>query len=368
MKENDPIVFLQSKDFKFIRELGQGGTGRTILMKDENIEETFVCKKYSPFYEDDKDLYFDYFKNEIKLLFLINHRNIVRVFNYYLYSEDVTGYILMEFIDGIPIDKYLKQNPDKLVFVFSQVITGFKYLEEKEILHRDIRPENILVTNEGIVKIIDFGFGKKIDFDNNAKSITLNWRYSIPTEFNEEKYDHKTDLYFIGKLFDDIINSIGNVRFQFRATLDKMTISDYENRINSFFDVYREIISRSSSDINFSAREKNVYRTFADAFLPIISTIESSSDYEDDMDMIIKHLEELYKNSMLEDTLQDNSKLSKVFIKGSYRIYRKQAFKVVDLNSFLKLLKSSTEDKRKVILNNLWQRLDNIERYDDLPF
>lgn len=368
MKENDPIVFLQSKDFKFIRELGQGGTGRTILMKDENIEEIFVCKKYSPFYDDDKNLYFDYFKNEIKLLFLINHRNIVRVFNYYLYSEDVTGYILMEFIDGIPIDKYLKQNPDKLISVFLQVINGFRYLEEKEILHRDIRPENILVTNDGVVKIIDFGFGKKIDFDNNPKSITLNWRYSTPNEFDEEKYDHKTDLYFVGKLFDDVINSIGNVSFKFRSTLNKMTIFEHHKRIDSFFDVYREIISDSSSDINFSTREKNVYLTFADAFVPLISTIESSTDYEDDVELIIKHLEELHKNSMLEDALQDNSKLSKVFIKGPYHFFRKRVFKVVDLNSFLKLLKSSTEDKRKVILNNLWQRLDNIERYDDLPF
>jgi serine/threonine-protein kinase len=368
MKENDPIIFLQAKDFKFIRELGQGGTGRTILMKDENIEEIFVCKKYSPYYEDDKDLYFDNFKNEIKLLFLINHRNIVRVFNYYLYSEDVTGYILMEFIDGITIDKFLQQNPDKLVTVFLQVITGFRYLEEKDILHRDIRPENILVTNDGVVKIIDFGFGKKIDFDNEEKSITLNWRYSTPNEFNEEKYDHKTDLYFVGKLFDDIISSIGNINFKFKSTLDKMIISEYHNRIDSFFDVYREIISSSSSDLNFSSREIKVYQTFADAFLPLIETIESSTEYDDDVDLIVKKLEELYRNSMLEDVLQDNSKLSKIFLKGPYRIFRKKVFKITVLNSFLKLLKSSSEDKRKVILNNLWQRLDNIGRYEDLPF
>lgn len=98
MKKNDKIEFLRKKNYIFQSEIGQGGTGRTILVKDEFIDEVFVCKKYSPYYPEDKDLYFNYFLKEIKLLHKIYHKNIVRVFNYYLYPDKKTGYILMEFV------------------------------------------------------------------------------------------------------------------------------------------------------------------------------------------------------------------------------------------------------------------------------
>jgi serine/threonine-protein kinase len=164
---NKTIEFLRQKDYKFIKDIGQGGTGRTILLKDELIDETFVCKKYSPYYEEHIDLYFKNFVDEIKLLHLLYHVNVVRVFNYYLYPENKTGYILMEYITGNNISKYLTDNPDKLNEIFVQTIIGFKYLEENNVLHRDIRPDNLLVSENGIVKIIDFGFGKKINFDEN---------------------------------------------------------------------------------------------------------------------------------------------------------------------------------------------------------
>ena len=52
------IEFIRTKDYKFIKNIGQGGTGKTVLLKDEIIDETFVCKKYSPYYEEHKDLFF----------------------------------------------------------------------------------------------------------------------------------------------------------------------------------------------------------------------------------------------------------------------------------------------------------------------
>jgi len=96
----------------------------------------------------------------------------------------------MDFIEGSEIQEYLKENPDKIDDIFIQTIYGFKYLEEVEILHRDIRPQNLLVSKNGIVKIIDFGFGKEIFFSTGFdKSITLNWRYAPPNEFEKQVYD-----------------------------------------------------------------------------------------------------------------------------------------------------------------------------------
>jgi len=152
MKKNAQIEFLRKKNYVFLNEIGQGGTGKTVLIKDEMIDEVFVCKKYSPYYPEDQETYFKYFIDEIKLLHQVYHKNIVRVFNYYLYPEQTTGYILMEFIKGQNINEYIYENPDKINDLFIQTIEGFWYLEDNKILHRDIRPENILITDNGITK------------------------------------------------------------------------------------------------------------------------------------------------------------------------------------------------------------------------
>jgi serine/threonine-protein kinase len=372
MNPSETIQFLRTKDYKFIKQIGQGGTGKTILIEDEAIDETFVCKKYSTFYKEDQSLYYNYFIDEIKILYTLYHENVVRVFNYYLYPENKTGYILMEYIEGNTIEDYLLENPDKLENIFEQLVDGFKYLEEKKILHRDLRPENILVSKEGILKIIDFGFGKKINFGDKNKSISLNWRYSIPDEFEESKYDFKTEIYFVGKLFEDLIQNTPNNSFKYSAILSKMILKSYENRINSFFDIYREIISLNSANSEITSLDRLTYQRFAESLMDVFSQLPQGAKYNNDIEVIIRHLDELYKNSILEQYIQNNNKLTNIFIAGPYKYYSKKNIRIEVLYKMILLLKASSDGKRKIILNNLWERFDSIPRYyeesDDLPF
>ena len=120
MKKGTYIQFFRKKQYTFIKLLGQGGTGKTILIKDDVIDEVFVCKKYLTYYPEHQDQYFKYFIDEIKLLHTTYHRNIVRVFNYYLYPESKTGFILMEYIDGKSIDTHIADNPEKVNDIFLQ--------------------------------------------------------------------------------------------------------------------------------------------------------------------------------------------------------------------------------------------------------
>lgn len=280
----------------------------------------------------------------------------------------------MEYVKGKSINEFLYDNPDKVLDIFNQTIEGFKYLEENNILHRDIRPENILVSGNGIVKIIDFGFGKQIDFGKKNKSISLNWRYIPPKDFEEKIYDFKTEIYFIGKLFEEIILNIENIEFIYSATISKMILNDHAKRIDSFFDIYRELISQETTDFEFSVYEKKAYQDFAECIMKIYSKKSNDVEYAKNIEQIIRDLEELYKNSILENFVQNNSSLTRIFIKGNYKFYPKIQFKVVILYSFIKLLKSISENKRKIVINNLWQRFDSIpiiEEYnyiDDLPF
>ena len=367
------IEFIRTKDFKFIDEIGQGGTGKTVLLKDEIIDELFVCKKYSPYYEEDhKDLFFGNFVDEIKILHKLYHKNIVRVFNYYLYPELKTGYILMEYIKGQDIKTFISDNPHLLNDIFVQTINGFTYLEQNQILHRDIRPDNILVSKEGTAKVIDFGFGKRIKFEDDFdKSITLNWRYTPPNDFNSKLYDFRTEIYFLGKLFEEIITENLIENFAYSNILNQMIKVDFEDRISTFSLVEREILNEENIGIDFSEEDKSIYMRFAGELQSIFMKIEKSSTYNTDIEKIISGLDSVYRNSMLEEYIQNPNTISRCFVNGGFYFNRPE-IELSVLKDFIKFINSASVDKKRIILNNIWQRLDTINRFedeiDDLPF
>lgn len=200
----------------------------------------------------------------------------------------------------------------------------------------------------------------------------MNWRYEKPNEFTDKIYDTKSEIYFIGKLFEEILVEIENVDFQYLPLLSKMVLP-YSKRYSSFFDIYREIINQIKTEIDFSGSEKQAYREFADNLVKIISKVPYGIKYNKDIEEMIRALEEVYKNSILEEIIQNNNKLITIFLDGQYKFWPKLEFKVSTLNSMIRLLKSSSEDRKKVILNNLWERFDKVDREyeeidEDLPF
>jgi serine/threonine protein kinase len=363
---NQILKVIRRKDFELIEELGRGACGRTVLLNDPIIGERFVCKKYAPMYEELTDELYGNFVEEIKLLHLLNHPNIVRVFNYYLYPEEKTGYILMEHVLGSDIEDYLKSNPENINTIFSQAIEAFFHLETNDILHRDIRPMNILVSNEGGVKVIDFGFGKKITETRNFdKSISLNWWCEPPNEFKSNTYNHTTEVYFVGKLFENIILENQIEQFSYKNLVSRMVARDPENRISLFSEVRKEMFSGAFADIEFGPFELDAYRNFADQLTMVLSKVERSSKYIESPADIIRKLEECYKTIMLEEYAPTNSVVIKAFISGAYYYSTRSFFQVATIRRFLELLRHSSSAKRNIIVANLKTRLDSLERYDD---
>lgn len=370
------IKFVRRKDFRLERELGRGACGETVLLYDDVIKERFVCKKYAPFYEGHKEKLFNNFVQEIKLLHLINHRNIVRVFNYYIYPEHLTGYILMEFIEGFDAEDYLDKYPENINEVFIQTIDGFSYLENENILHRDIRPQNLMVTEEGVVKIIDFGFGKQVyegnDFD---KSISLNWWCEPPPEFKNSIYDFKTEVYFVGKLFEKIIKEKNIEQFKYKSALNNMCKPSVSDRLQSFIEIRSGILNDKFSEIEFDEDEREAYKDFSNALFEVVTRIEEGAKYFADSDNIQSKLKDLHKRVMLEDYVPDPSSVVSCFINGGYSYKKKTFFSVWSLNAFIGLLRSCSKEKQNIILSNIHSRLDSLERYhrkvefdDDIPF
>ena len=376
--ENVKIIEFNNmkKVFEYIRKLGFGGTGDTHLLKDNTTNMEFAFKKYVPKDEERKNELYDRFVDEIKILFKISHPNIVRIYNYYLYPEIKLGYLQMEYVDGTTIDKYTPFLDYEWNNIFLQVINAFKYLEEKEILHRDIRPQNILIDKMGNVKIIDFGFGKIIDKDEkDSNSVMLNWPVSkLPEEVSlKGEYNHYTEIYFIGKLFEYILadKKINADNFNYFNVINKMTEYQVKDRYFTFEEVYNDISKGIFSELDFSDDEKNIYREFSEAIYEKISEYNSEYDPITSVEKIIENIANILRKNSLEFYIQNNSELINCFIKNGFTYNKKANIEKEKVEKFYKWIISLPNNKQINVIENINTKLSNIrvkKEYDDLPF
>ena len=375
MKSGDVITFDVAKNFTYIDHLGDGGTGDTHLFKDETTDTLFAIKKYVPkdarYIED----HYKRFVEEIKILFNISHPNIVRIYNYYLYPAAKTGYLQMEYIEGTSIDKFEPYPWDNKGWeeVFSEVISAFEYLEQNHILHRDIRPANIMINTNGNVKIIDFGFGKQLNCATNDKnSILLNWPATeMPNEVQlNQEYDERTEIFFVGTLFRHLLrNEISNFRFE--HIIEKMVKINPEQRYSSFSAIAADISSGVLSEIDFTNKQKEYYRNFANALSSHIHNFQSKYSPKSDIAQTISDLAVLIRNSSLEECIQDNSKLIGCFVAGGYSYNPSKNIPVQVLIDFYGLVTGLDFAKRKILFDNIYTRLSTIPIKlddDELPF
>ena len=153
-----------------------------------------------------------------------------------------------------------------------------------------------------------------------------------------------------------------------------MILKKKEKRAPTFLSISRDVINQEGKLLEFNESDKLVYKNFATSLDSIINKIRDDSHYISDIDKIIKSLEDILQVSSLEDYIQTPSLISRAFMKGEYYVIKNSEFLVLHLKYFIELLRRSSTERRKVILNNLWQRFDKKLRYssnpvsDDLPF
>jgi serine/threonine protein kinase len=376
IKTGKEITFDKQSHFIYERPLGRGGTGNTHLFKDLTTGMYFAFKKYEPYDESFREEFYKRFVDEIKILFQLSHPNIVRIFNYYLYPSHQTGYIQMEYVNGVSIDEYSPFSAD-YENVFIQVINGFSHLQNNGILHRDVRAANIMVTSDGTVKILDFGFGKKLENEDDiGKSVMLNWPVSeYPDEIKYEgHYTHQSEIYFVGKLFREILlnNTVDGQNFKYLDIVDKMSQVRTEDRYKSFDEILGVISQGALRDLDFTESEKHLYRTFADILESHLVHFKSEFSPIYDVPSILNSLENLLRDSILEKYVQANNYLISCFLKNGYKYKSKKDIEVSIVQDFYRFLQSKKPKMQKVILDNLYLRLGTIpvqsDEFDDLPF
>lgn len=374
MNSGDIVRFDVAKNFTYIKPLGFGGTGDTHLLKDETTNICFAVKKYVPKDVDRIEENYSRFVDEIKILFNIYHPNIVRIYNYYLYPQQKTGYLQMEYIHGSTIDEYdvspFSKSWDEL---FAEAVSAFEYLEDRDILHRDIRPANILIDDNNTLKIIDFGFSKKIDdYQRIENSILLNWPATeMPDEVTKDwDYNEQTEIYFLGNLFKHIIKE-KSVEFSYNHVVQKMTETSPRLRYKSFHEVMNDIREGVLIETGFTDEEKIIYQEFADDLTNHIFSFDNKFTPITHIPTIISRLSELIRSSSLEDYVQDVSTLILCFVENGFNYNNTPDIKVETIKNFYSMIIQFPEYKQQILFANLYNRLSAIRvkvSDDDLPF
>ena len=212
----------QLADFEILRRLGAGGMAEVFLAKKRGAEGTFkllVVKRVLPAHGASRR-FRSMFVEEAHLATRLNHPNIVQVYEFSDHGED--GLLLsMEYVEGFDLGKLMaaaKQKGSKIppyvaAFIVSEAAKGLHYAHERRdeggvplaIVHRDVSPQNVLLSYEGVVKIADFGIASANLFREEPGVLKGKFGYMSPEQARGEKVDRRSDIYALGVVFYELL-------------------------------------------------------------------------------------------------------------------------------------------------------------------
>jgi len=186
-------------DFVIKKKLGSGAMGSVFLAHQLSMDRDVALKVL--FYQFTKDEnYADEFNEEAKAAARINHINVVQSLAFG--SDQDLLYMAMNYVDGITFDKLIKRhgkmNVDDALNIVQQVAEGLHAAwTEMHLIHRDVKPANIIITDDGIAKISDFGLARQAH-KVNVQTISGSPAYMSPEQFAQKPLDCRSDIYSLG--------------------------------------------------------------------------------------------------------------------------------------------------------------------------
>jgi serine/threonine-protein kinase len=149
--------------YEIIEELGKGGMGKVYRVEDKKIKEEVALKLIKPEIASDKKT-IERFSNELKLARKIRHENVCQMYD--INEEEGTHYITMEYIAGEDLKSFIRRSRlltvGKAISIAKQVCEGLSEAHRLGVVHRDLKPQNIMIDKEGNARIMDFGIARSI--------------------------------------------------------------------------------------------------------------------------------------------------------------------------------------------------------------
>ena len=149
------------------------------------------------------------FKNESKAIAVLSHPNIVKVFD--VSYGDRLQYIVMEYVEGITLKEYIEQqgviNQKEAVYFVMQILRALQHAHDKGVVHRDIKPQNIMLLENGMIKVTDFGIARfsRSETRTLSDSTIGSVHYISPEQARGDVTDDKADLYSVGVMFYEML-------------------------------------------------------------------------------------------------------------------------------------------------------------------
>jgi len=216
--------------YRVVEQLGRGGMGEVYraVRADDQYQKQVAIKLVRA--GEASGFVIGRFKNERQILASLDHPNIARLLDGGATDEGVP-YFVMELVEGQPIDKYCDSHklgiPTRLQ-LFLQVCSALRYSHQHLIIHRDIKPSNILVTAEGVPKLLDFGIAKILESDvtgGDAGPTVTRFRaftpeYASPEQIKAEPIGTASDVYSLGVLLYELLTGHRPYRFKSRTAFE----------------------------------------------------------------------------------------------------------------------------------------------------
>jgi serine/threonine-protein kinase len=199
--------------YRMIRRIGSGGMARVFLAEDMDLHREVAIKVLQDRYNEDAQ-FVERFAREARAAAGLNHPNIVAIYD--RGQADGSYYIAMEYLDGETLkDVILREGPlpeRRAIDIALQLLAALRFAHRREVIHRDVKPHNVMVLRDGRVKVADFGIARAGDSEmTEAGSIVGTAQYLSPEQARGQHVGPESDLYSVGVVLYEMLT--GRVPF-----------------------------------------------------------------------------------------------------------------------------------------------------------
>lgn len=204
--------------YEIVSKIGTGGMSDVYKAKDHTLGRFVAIKVLKPEFSEDVN-FVTKFRTEAQSAAGLEHPNIVNIYD--VGSENGMHYIVMEYVEGITLKTYIEKKGQlsfkEAVSIAIQVGRGIEAAHHKNIIHRDIKPQNIIISTEGKVKVTDFGIARAATSNTISADVMGSVHYASPEQARNGFVDGKSDIYSLGIVMYEMVT--GRVPFDGDTTV-----------------------------------------------------------------------------------------------------------------------------------------------------